>query len=99
MKLSYKDADIIFKMIIAICLLSVFWAILKVARPIENKQMQMVKQANGRSVVLKQEKIGDGRQPMIVTHYGRLAETGEVTYWTEVHYETIRFNRQGERVR
>ena len=65
----------------------------------EQLTVQTIEQANGRSVVLKQEKIGDGRQPMIVTHYGRLAETGEVTYWTEVHYEMIRFNRQGERVR
>lgn len=65
----------------------------------EQLTVQTIEQANGRSVVLKQEKIGDGRQPMIVTHYGRLAETGEVTYWTEVHYEMIRFNREGERVR
>ena len=46
--------------------------------------LEQVKQAEGNSVLIRTEKIGDDVVPLTVRHYARLAETGDIVYWTEV---------------
>ena len=43
-----------------------------------------IKNADGHSVLIYTEKIGDDVKPLIVRHYARYTETGSVEYWTEV---------------
>lgn len=57
------------------------------------EQQTMIKQienAEGHSVLLRTEKIGDDVTVATVRHYGRLSETGEITYWTEYIKEEVR---------
>lgn len=49
----------------------------------QEKWLEKVKQAEGHSVLLKTEKIGDNVNPVTVRHYARWTELGEVEYWTE----------------
>ncbi|MCW6663936.1 hypothetical protein NHG23_08575 [Aerococcaceae bacterium NML190073] len=45
--------------------------------------LEQVKNAEGHSVLLRTEKIGDNVNPVTVRHYARWTELGEVEYWTE----------------
>lgn len=45
--------------------------------------VQEVKDANGRSVLVFTEKIGDDHTPLIVRHYARWTEVGTIEWWTE----------------
>ena len=50
----------------------------------QEKILQQVKNAEGHSVLLRTEKIGDNIKPIVVRHYARYTETGSVEYWTEL---------------
>ena len=50
----------------------------------QEKILQLVKKAEGHSVLLRTEKIGDNVKPIIVRHYARYTETGTIDYWQEV---------------
>lgn len=50
----------------------------------QEKWLEQVKQAEGSSVLLRTEKVGDDVEPLTVRHYARWTELGEVEYWTEV---------------
>ncbi|MCW6662927.1 hypothetical protein NHG29_01430 [Aerococcaceae bacterium NML160702] len=52
--------------------------------------IEQIKNAKGHSVLLRTEKIGDDVTVATVRHYARLAETGEITYWTEYIKEEVR---------
>lgn len=49
----------------------------------QEKMLEQVKRAEGHSVLLRTEKIGDDVKPMTVRHYARWTELGQVEYWTE----------------
>lgn len=50
----------------------------------QEKILQLVKKAEGHSVLLRTEKIGDNVKPLIVRHYARYTEIGTVDFWQEV---------------
>lgn len=72
--------------VFTVCLLFAFVAWLftqdvpKTAPPV----YETVKKAEGRSVLVKTEKLGDDVKPMIVRHWARYTETGTIDYWQEV---------------
>ena len=45
---------------------------------------ETIRQAQGRSVLVKTEKIGDDIKPLIVRHYARYTEIGTIEFWEEV---------------
>ncbi|MCW6664534.1 hypothetical protein NHG32_02445 [Aerococcaceae bacterium NML191219] len=45
---------------------------------------ETIKQAKGKSVLVKTEKLGDDVKPLIVRHWARYTETGSVEYWVEL---------------
>lgn len=50
----------------------------------QEKILQLVKKAEGHSVLIRTEKIGDNVKPLIVRHYARYTEIGTVDFWQEV---------------
>ena len=46
--------------------------------------LEQIKKADGSSVLINTEKLGDNVVPLIVRHYTRWTELGEVEYWVEV---------------
>ena len=49
----------------------------------QEKILQLVKQAEGHSVLIRTEKLGDDVKPLIVRHWARYTEIGTVDFWQE----------------
>ena len=50
----------------------------------QQEWINKIKQADGHSVLIYTEKIGDDVQPIIVRHYARWTEIGTIEFWQEV---------------
>ena len=51
---------------------------------IQQEWLLKIKNAEGHSVLIYTEKLGDDIKPLIVRHYARYTETGTIDYWQEV---------------
>ena len=50
----------------------------------QREWIQKIKNADGHSILIYTEKIGDDVKPLIVRHYARCTEIGTIEFWQEV---------------